>query len=145
MKQKLLTLFTLLLTVCSGAWGTDVTVGRSVAFNKSATDFSLTNVTNTTCTKADGTGDKSSNNTQEVFHNGSSVNMKGNLCYVNKIGGTNVNNSSNFNENLYCGFNLSIADGYELTVTNLTTKIATSANVFYNIKVIDLDKGNAVL
>ena len=144
--KKLLTLFTLLLTVCSGAWGTDVTVGRSVAFNNSATDFSLTNVTNTTCTKADGTGNtKTSNDTQTVWHNGSSVSMKGNLCYANKIGSTNVNNSSNFNDNLYCGFNLSIADGYELTVTNLTTKIATSANVFYNIKVIDLDNDNAVL
>ena len=137
MKQKLLTLFTLLLTVCSGAWADEVTVGRTYTLSNESTKpttYTIVSVTNATVTQQDGTVAMATGTQTIYVGNTSYSSQPKEVCYRNHDGSDHVKSK---NTAVYAGFKLVVADGYQLTVSSIDLALGTTANFCYQMEIVD--------
>lgn len=108
----------------------NVTLGRTIEFDATKTDFTLVSATNATTTQKDGTG-KTDKSGKDVYYKGTSAKMK--YCYRNNNGST----VTAYNENVYAGFQTTITEGYKFDLKNITAKVAIGYNFSYRIEVLD--------
>jgi len=136
MKKKIFTLMTLALLSIGSAWADAVKVGRTLT-STSDTEYTLSSVTNTTVTLADGTGE--SGNSKGTYH--------GNKTEV-KYAAKNYRDKKStavtaYNSDVYLGYQLVIANGYKLTASQINVDLTASQNFTYRIVVSD-NNGNAL-
>ena len=142
MKKKLLTILTLLLCVCGGAWGTD-----KIGFTSTYTDGKINAPAVTTqdhVTVAITRGSQDTGNNKGSVFWGSTTN----LSYAD--GATVIQNRTKYNgaalaqatlnDQVWSGASFTIASGYKFTVTDIQVDIAGQDYVWkYKLEVINGD------
>lgn len=158
MKQKLFTILTLLLCLCSTAWADEVTIGitnTTTTTSKQATTETLTsdgdNITVAKLSLSSSsqalseytTGDKG-------MKNGSSTSVYSTHAYKwNK--NTSVTTAAGLTEtymnttypNEYVGFSFTVAEGKTFSISGISAKLASSANHVFRIRIED-NSGNVL-
>lgn len=147
--KKLFTLLTLTLLSIGTAWGTDVTVKRSIAYvaaggttdavheftgyNDGANDI-IKVTADETAGGLTGTPSK----TRNVTYNGKETKYSAAKVYRNKnASGGDVNNDT-YDDNCYVGIKLVIADGYRIDVSQLKAQVGVGDDNFkYKLVVTD--------
>lgn len=123
------------VTVAAAAPGTGITVGRTLEFSSTPTSYTLNNGGNSaiTVTLSDGNG-KTATGKGVNYKSTSSTTINA-TCYLNK------NNSDAYvtskDVNTYAGAKISVADGYKFIPSSVNAKVATGANITYQIVVND--------
>lgn len=138
-KTLRLTLLSLLMLVCGGVFADEVTVGRTVEYSTSATEFTIASLDDAVTTIDDGTGQKGSGAKKMYFKTQSNIEMAGNLCYRDKTSGTDATNITDFSADVFAGLKIVIAEGKKMTVSMIEAAVATSDNFTYRIVVYDKD------
>lgn len=138
--KKLFTFLALTLCAVGSAWADEVTVGRTLAFETTPTDYTIVSKTNATTTKADGAGAKTGTK-KEVQLNGTKKTINA-PCY-RSIQSDNSTALLSYQKTSYLGFQTVIADGYRLTVSSIAAQVAVNNQFTYKI-VIEDEGGNVV-
>lgn len=105
----------------------EVTLGRKLN-SASETSYTLLSVTNATVEQADGSQKTDKN--KDLYYNGESYKTAA-TNYRTTIDGKNK--MTGYDDRCYAGFKLVVADGYKLTLNNIVSKIAASADVTYKL------------
>ena len=96
----------------------------------SQTDYTLSNVTNTTVTISDGTGE--SGNGKETYHGSNTKVQYAAKNYRDR----KSSNVTEYNSDVYAGYQLVIASGYKLTASKINVDLSVSQNFTYRVVVL---------
>ncbi len=133
--KKLFTLLTLLVAMVTSAWA-DVIVGRWLT-GTSDTNYTLSSVTNTTVTLADGTGESGTG--KDTYHGSDTKSNYAAKNYRDKKSSA----VTAYNSDVYLGYQLVIADGYKLTASQINVDLSVGQNFTYRVVILD-NHGNAL-
>ena len=149
MKKKIFTLVTLALAVCSGVWGADVTVKRSIAYvaagGTTDADHVFTgyndgtsNIITVTADETAGSLTGTSSKTRNVTYNSKETKYSAARVFRNKNASGNDVNNDTYDDNCYVGIKLEIADGYRIDVSELKAQVGVGDDNFkYKLVVTD--------
>ena len=132
--MRKLFLFIAAALVSASMWATNVTVGRTYNIPGKATSYTMSSVTNTTVTQEDLNIAKATG-TQTIKEGATSTSsVPKEVCYKNNDGSNHLKTKTKTSS---IGFQLVIADGYELTVSSIDVAVGTSANFSYAFEILD--------
>jgi len=138
--KKLFTLLTLSLLSIGTAWADNVTVGRTLEFSSTPTDYAIVSVTNATTTKADGAGVKTLTG-KKVKLNSTEKTINA-PCY-RSLQSDNSTALLSYQNTSYLGFQTVIANGYRLTVSSISAQVAVNNQFKYKVVIVD-EGGNTI-
>ncbi|MBR0489291.1 MAG: hypothetical protein IJJ68_03695 [Prevotella sp.] len=142
MKQKLFTILTLLLCLCSTAWADDVTVGITTTTSSTSgatgTARTVSGADNLTVTHQLNSGtsgalsEYSSGNKGMYYASNSAIYSKGAYKWDKNTSSTEIITANN-----YIGYSVKVDDGYTYSLSNLSFGIAGSAAFTYKLVITD--------
>lgn len=128
--KKIFSLIVGLLCAVGTTYADNVTLGRTIEFDETKTDYTLVSATNATTTQKDGTG-KTDKSGKAVYYKSTSAKMM--YCYRNNNGSA----VTAYNADIYAGFQTTMTEGYKFDLKKITAKVAVGDNFSYRIEILD--------
>lgn len=126
-------MLSLFVLYCSTAGAADpITVGRTLEFSSTPTEYTILSNDNVTVTLDDGKG--STGKGKSLYYKTNNSTTINAVCYRSQYNSSTI---TAFNENVYCGYKVAIDDGYEFNVSKVSSRIAISNNFSYCIVITD--------
>lgn len=131
--KKLFTLLTLALCAIVGK-AQEVTLGRTLEYSSTPTEYTIVSDDNAAVTLDDGTG-KSGTGKALFYKSSSSTNINAKCFRSLKPDGSTVLDS--YDANCFAGVKIVIADGYKLNISKFEASVAVSEQFDYKVALLD--------
>ena len=125
----------LLVAIVTGAWADDSTIGRTVVYSASTESATFTGVSNdVTVTASNGSSNYGASGNKDVYFKDTKVTMNQALCLRDKLTSGNL---TEYNSNVYVGFQSVVASGKKFTTKKINVKVAVAANFTWRVEIVN--------